>query len=386
MSRVALRNRLLSLAGTAGAVVLLAACGSSSDDGSTTASTASGASTAAGSTADVAAARAAVAPFIGRPSPFPVTDRLLRRPEGATVAYMNGGSPVGTLLWEFLKPAARTMGVEVSQYKAGPAQNVTTDGFDSVVAARPDAVFDGAIDPARWTKQLEQLRAEDVRVIGTAINNGEQYDMDPVQGGRADMERNGKLLANYVVGHMNPEADVVIYDVAELGFTRLISDTFVAEMRRICPSCKVRVSHIPVATIGNTAPNTIVSDLQANPDTNVAVFASDEVQHGLPEALRKAGIEIPTLGYAPDPVNLQYLKDGKETAVLATDLSLSVWTILDQVARELTGQEMTGPQAEGLNVVQFLTPEDVDFDVSHGWTGYPDYPERFAELWGVAGR
>lgn len=384
MSRVAVRNRLLSLAGTAGAVVLLAACGSSSDDGSTTAaSTASGSGSGA---ADVAAARAAVAPFIGRPSPFPVTERLARRPEGATVAYMNGGSPVGTLLWEFLKPAARTMGVEVAQYKAGPAQNVTTDGFDSVVAARPDAVFDGAIDPARWTKQLEQLRADGVTVVGTAINNGEQYGMDPVQGGRADMERNGRLLANYVVGHMNPEADVVIYDVAELGFTRLISDTFVAEMRRICPSCKVRVSHIPVATIGNTAPNTIVSDLQANPDTNVAVFASDEVQHGLPEALRKAGIEIPTLGYAPDPVNLQYLKERKETAVLATDLSLGVWTILDQIARELTGQRLTGPEAEGLNVVQFLTPEDVDFDVSHGWTGYPDYPERFAELWGVSAR
>lgn len=383
MSRVAMRNPLLSLVATAGAVLALAACGSSSDDGAGTGTTSA---SAGGGSADVTGAKAAVAPFIGRPSPFPVTDRLIRRPEGATVAYMNGGSPVGALLWEFLEPAAATMGVEAAQYKAGPGQNVTTDGFDSVVAARPDAVFDGAIDPARWTSQLEQLRADGVKVIGTAIDNGEKYGLEPVQGGRADMERNGRLLANYVVGHMNPEADVVIYDVAELGFTRLISDTFVQEMRTICPDCSVRVSHIPVATIGNTAPNTIVSDLQANSDTNVAVFASDEVQHGLPEALRKAGIEVQTLGYAPDPVNLEYLKEGKETAVLATDLSLSVWTILDQVARELTGQRMTGPQAEGLNVVQFLTPEDITFDVSHGWTGYPDYPERFAELWGVSRR
>lgn len=383
MSRVAMRNPLLSLVATTGAVLALAACGSSSDGKSGTGTTSA---SSGGGSADVTGAKAAVAPFIGRPSPFPVTERLVRRPEGATVAYMNGGSPVGALLWEFLKPAAETMGVEAEQYKAGPGQNVTTDGFDSVVAARPDAVFDGAIDPARWTSQLEQLRADGVKVVGTAIDNGERYRLEPVQGGRADMERNGRLLANYVVGHMNPEADVVIYDVAELGFTRLISDTFVQEMRTICPDCKVRVSHIPVATIGNTAPNTIVSDLQANQDTNVAVFASDEVQHGLPEALRKAGIEIQTLGYAPDPVNLQYLKEGKETAVLATDLSLSVWTILDQVARELTGQRMTGPQAEGLNVVQFLTPDDVTFDVSHGWTGYPDYPERFAELWGVGGR
>jgi hypothetical protein len=27
----------------------------------------------------------------------------------------------------------------------------------------------------------------------------------------------------------------------------------------------------------------------------------------------------------------------------------------------------------------------VTFDPSHGWTGYPDFPQRFAKLWGVDG-
>ncbi len=36
-------------------------------------------------------------------------------------------------------------------------------------------------------------------------------------------------------------------------------------------------------------------------------------------------------------------------------------------------------------VAQFLTKEDVQYDVSKGWTGYPEFAEMFAELWGVKG-
>ena len=49
---------------------------------------------------------------------------------------------------------------------------------------------------------------------------------------------------------------------------------------------------VPVATIGSSAPSRIVSDLQANPDTNVALFANFETATGLPAALRTAGITV----------------------------------------------------------------------------------------------
>ena len=43
----------------------------------------------------------------------------------------------------------------------------------------------------------------------------------------------------------------------------------------------------------------------------------------------------------------------------------------------LTGGGLPGPQA--LAPQQFLTKEDITFDPSKGWTGYPNFAEMFAE-------
>jgi len=116
---------------------------------------------------------------------------------------------------------------------------------------------------------------------------------------------------------------------------------------------------------------------------NIAVFGSNEAAAGLPAALQSAGIEIETLGFAPGPTELQYLNEGKQTVGLGLDLPVLSWTLLDQAAREIVGREVTGREAGGIPVEQFLTQEDITFDPSKGWTGYPDFAERFAKLWGA---
>ena len=59
------------------------------------------------------------------------------------------------------------------------------------------------------------------------------------------------------------------------------------------------------------------------------------------------------------------------------------WTVVDAAARQLVGQTLVGPEAEGLSAYQFLTQDDITFDPSKGWTGYPDFAERFTKLWGT---
>jgi hypothetical protein len=50
---------------------------------------------------------------------------------------------------------------------------------------------------------------------------------------------------------------------------------------------------------------------------------------------------------------------------------------------------MTGQAAEpaAVNddvVVQFLTAKNLKGDVTYGWSGYPDYVERFKAIWANA--
>jgi ribose transport system substrate-binding protein len=332
-----------------------------------------------------AAAEAAIEPYVGQPSAFPVSEPLRETPKGATVAFMDCGTPVCALFWQLLEPAAKTMGVRLTRYEAGSAADTVAAAWDSVVAARPDAVIAAAIDIELWNNQLERLQEADIPVVTTGVLGTAEYGIEAAQISETWSELAGRLMANYVAARFGPDSEVTVYDVPELTFTQLVSEAFQAELPKACSSCSVRVAHIPVATTGNTAPNRIVSDLQAHPETTVIVFASDETQSGLPAALQTAGIEVQTLGLSPSPTNLQYVKEGKEDAVLAVDLPVLAWTLLDQAARRLAGQELKGDEAEGITDMQFLTQGDITFDPSKGWTGYPDFAQRFAKLWGVGG-
>jgi ribose transport system substrate-binding protein len=376
----------LVIAAVLAAALALTACGGgSSSSSSTSASTASNEGSGEGASG-VAKAKESVASYLGKPSAFPVTEALKELPKGATVAYVEAtGTAVGALFWEVLQPAGKEMGVKLLRIKAGSSASTVSSAFDSLVAQKPDAVIVTAIPVELWKNQLKELQAENVPVVTTGVTGTEPFGIEAPQAAEAASELEGKLMANYAVAEMSPEADVAMYDTPELPFTLIVAEAFESELGVACPNCSVRTVQIPITEIGTTAPNTIVSDLQAHPETTIAAFADDEISVGTPTAMQSAGIDVETLGNAPGPTELQYLKEGKQTAALGVDLPVLIWTTLDQAARALTGQKLTGPEAEGLSVVQFLTAEDITFDPSNGWTGYPTFPEMFAKLWGVAG-
>jgi ribose transport system substrate-binding protein len=370
-----------------------AACGGGSDTGSSSATEAEEATSGGeeeGAEEEeggggAAAAKEVVAPFIGQPSPFPVTEDLKEIPKGAKVLYAECGTPICALFYQIMAPAAQTMGIDLERVKAGSAANTVSAAFDTIVSKKPDGVIVPAISIELWKNQLKELQEAEIPVVTTGVTGTEPYGIIAPQAAEASSNLEGELMANYVVAEMNPEANAVVYEVPELPFTTIIAEKFSEELGAICSSCSARTGKISVTEIGTTAPNTVVSDLQANPDTNVAAFATGESTAGLPAALQAAGIEVETLNNSPGPTELQYVKEGKETAALGFDLPVLSWTLIDQIAREMVGQELSGPEAEGIPVLQFLTKEDLQYDVSKGWTGYPDFAERFAKLWGVGG-
>lgn len=364
--------------------LLITACGGGSGDSTSTGTTQS--SEMEGTTSSTAAMEKVIAPYVGQPSQFPVTEDLTKVPTGAKFVWAESGTPLDAEFGMLAEAAAKTMGVDLKRVKVGTSASSVSAGFDTIVALKPDAVLVPSISIELWSKQLKELQESNVPVVTAGVTGAEKYGIVTPQIAENYSELAGKLMANYVVAKMNPKANVAFYEVPELPFTSIMAEEFVAQLEAICPECSARVVQIPVATIGNTAPTAIVSDLQANPETDVVVFAADSTQNGLAPALAEAGIEVETLGAGPGPENLQGVKEGKETAVLAGDHGVMVWSMIDQAARELAGQKLTGLQAEGLGIdMQFLDQKEVTFDPSKGWSGYPDYPERFAKLWGVQG-
>jgi ribose transport system substrate-binding protein len=381
------RNLALVVALVAGLALAggLAGCGGSGKSTSSSSPTAVAAVNSSGASGSAAGAATALAPYTGQPSTFPVVDKLAKDPKGATIAYMDCGLPYCALFYKLMSPAASMLGVKLERVDAGKAANTVNAAFDTVIAQKPAAVIVTSINIQLWANKLRQLRAEGVHVVTTGVTGVGAYGVAAPQAAEAISRLAGKLLADYVAAKFGAGQKVVLYAVPELPFTEVIASAFKATLPRVCPNCSERQVPIAAATIGNTAPSTIVSDLQSHAGTTVAVFASDESGLGVPSALKAAGLSVKTIGWAPVPANLEYVRAGEETATLGVDTAVLSYELIDQAAREITGQSLSGQEAKGITDQQFLTQKDIAFNPSNGWTGYPDFARRFAELWGVGG-
>jgi ribose transport system substrate-binding protein len=364
---------LVLTAAAVASVIALAACGSGGDGDDQEITRGS---------ADVAAAQNVLAPYTGKPSAFPVDQPLREKPPaGTTVAYLQCVTPVCGLFGEIIPAAAKTMGVELTIVKAGASADSLQAAADSIIARKPTAVVIPAVEPSTISPQLSKLDASKTPVSANGIMNPERYGIGADQFNNAAALQAGKILAAWVVKTKGDEADAVFYKTPELSFNAFIEQGFKEELSALCHSCKVRSVVVPVSTIGNNAPARVVSDLQSNPKTNVAVFGTLEAAVGLPAAMRTAGLDTTVTGFGPNPSNLQDIESGGITSGLGLDFPVMVWTQLDAAMRLATGQPLTDGEKAGIPPLQMLEGKDITFDPSKGFSGYPDFAQRFGRLW-----
>jgi ribose transport system substrate-binding protein len=335
---------------------------------------------AANAKADVAAAKAGIEPFL-EPSGFPVTEPLAKLPTGSRLAIIDCGSPICGLFADLAAAPAKELGMTTTRIKAGTTADGVASAFDTVLADDYDGVFVPAIDPALWAKPLDELNAAGIPVATSGI-----IGLDPskvVAAGAAEPSQrsSGVLMADWVTEQTGDDTNAVFYTTPELSFSATINEGFLAEMKKVCDGCTVRTVEIPVAQFGSGAPQIVVDDLLAHPDTTVAAFAVGEQTIGLPSALKAADLQVTTLLNSPDPSVLQGIKDGDYTAGVGVDLPVLTWSMIDSLARGITKQDIGQPIKDDELVRQILTADNLPADVSKGWTGYPDFAQRFAALW-----
>lgn len=358
--------------------VLLTGCSNAASGGSQTADPANVA-------AGKAAAAKAIAPYVGQPSAFPNLEPLAALPKGANIAFVGQGTPFSAVLYELLQGAAQVMGVRVTQYDAGHAADTINTAFNAILASKPAAVIDAGIDFKLWKTQFAQLKDANIPVVTAGVTGTEAYGIQGPQAAEPYSKLSGSLVADYVTAKLGTNAQVVVYTIPELEFTGASAEAIKSELAKVCPECTMRTVSVPIATIGNSAPSTIVRDLQSHPDSTVGIFPNNEVSTGLSAALSAAGIHFTIVGVAPGPRELQSIKNGDQMVGLALDTPVFAWGLLDQAARLIDGQKLTGYELAGIPVQQFLRTADITFDPSRGWNGYPGFAQRYATIWGVKG-
>lgn len=333
--------------------------------------------------ANVAAAQAALVAYTGKPSAFPVSDPLPQKlPAGKKFVFLQCGTPFCALAGMSLQAAVVAIGGKFTKIDAGTSASTAQVAASSALALKPDAVF-MTVDPALFGGGLKALSAAGIKVVSISLaKDVKPFGITFNYIGAPEVEADGKLMADWVIAHNGAKSNVVFYGLPAFDFSGPLQQAFGDELKANCSSCSVRNVAIDAATIGTTAPATIVSDLQAHPSTKVAVFVSLQIAQGLPAAMKAAGLSgITTIGRGPTPANLQDIKSGGLTAGLAIDAAVSTWTAVDAAARLIEGAAPTASEQAGDLDRQFLVQKDITFDPTDGWVGYPDFTKRFATLW-----
>jgi ribose transport system substrate-binding protein len=334
--------------------------------------------------ADVEAAKALVENYSGHPSRFPITEPLLKKPTGKKIAVVDCGSPICGIFADIAEAPAKELGMMTTRIKSGTTADGVATAFDTVLDGHFDGVFVPALAPSLWDRYLDKLNAAHVAVVASGIIGLDPAKVPVAIAAEPSALVSAAVMADWAVARDGSKLNTVFYTTPEISFIALIATNFVKEVKARCPTCQARIVEIPVAAFGNKAPSIVVDDLLAHPKTTSAVFAVGEQAIGLASALKTADIKLPIFLNSPDPSTLAQIQDGTYEAGFGSDLALMSWMAVDSLARLTTGQAPSEGARKDELVVQVLHAADLKGDLSRGWSGYPDFPQRFKALWANA--
>lgn len=372
---ITLRSAALIAAGA----LLLTSCASTEPD------TAEQTSAGSGSSAAVDAANEFLEPWLGGTDKNLLIDEPLSAAiaPGTRVVYLDVGTPVSAVMWNNLQAPAELLGLDLERVETGRDAQSINAAMNSVVELAPDGVINITLDPIFFEGQIEQLVDLGIPIVSGSVMNTVEFGLPEAFNGPDWMTLNGEVLGAAAISRSGGAEEFVFYNVPEFPFSSYELDGAQTRMADLCPDCTLRVVDIPIAELGSTASDRVVSDLQANPQTEYFIAAVDEVQIGLPQKLSLAGLDVDGIAMWPAPPNYEQISSGDQDATLSVDLNLMMWTVLDQLLREMNGDAYEWPDAQtrASTLTRITDASNAPDDPVTGYIAIDDYPDRFAANW-----
>ena len=380
------RPRVRGLAAILGALVLalaFAACGGDDSSSSSSASSSSGGSS-ADAGAGVAKAEAALAPYKAAPTKITLTEPLKSKPPGGkTVVMLGTNDPNNQKLQKGLQELAALVGWNYSTVSYDPANPATfNQAVDTALSKNPDYLAEAGIPltpavikkvqdaGAKWV--LTSVHPVDVK--GPVIVDANAYANDQLM---------GKVLADWFIADSKGKGNIVIEHVPAYPILGGFTDGFQAEVKALCPDCKVKIQNITIPDLtAGKVPSVMVSALRSNPDADYVGFDVGPFAAGIESALAAAGMKdkVKIIGEAADEAAIAGLKSGKQAAWTGFDPVYSTRVMMDAMFRDSLGMPID-QEKSGLQTTQILTKDNVG-DIT-SWSEPKDALDQFKQLWQI---
>ena len=361
-----------------------AACGS--DDNSSDSSASGGGATSSGGGEGVATAQERLKPFEATPTEITIKEPLKGAPPaGKTIVMLGTNDPNNQKLQKSLKNLAAMAKWNYAVVSYDPANPATFNAaIDTAITKKANYIAEAGIPltPAMIKKAQDAgakwvlTSVHPVEVKDPIIVDANAYEND---------EQMGKVLADFFVSDSKGKGNVVIEHVPAYPILDGFTDGFQAEVKELCPDCKVKIQEITIPDLtAGKVPSVMVSALRSNPDANYVAFDVGPFAAGIDAALASAGLsqKVKVIGEAADEAGIAALKSGKHTAWTGFDPVYSTYVMMDAMFRDSLGMPID-QKASALQTTQILTKDNVG-SVGDTWGEPKDALDQFKKLWGIS--
>jgi ribose transport system substrate-binding protein len=360
------------------ASLALAACGSSSKSGGS-ATSASSATTAAGKSE----AQKLVDQF-SSPVAWPGPGDAFKPVAGKKLTVIICGSQGITCVrvGNGVKAAGAALGYKVTVVDGQSDPTVWNQAIKNAVAQKTDGIALAAVPPVLVAGAIKSATAAGIPIAaGLSTAGPAQVKANP---NRPDIARaNAAQLAVMSGG----KANVLSIRDDEFPETKLTADLLPAELKKLCPDCKVaKEISFTLALASQRLASNVTQALRNDPSINYITTPFDTVnvfvQQGIAAAGKKGKVKI--VGVGGDPPSVQAIKAGDEVSSFGEPGEWVGWDLVDGMARIFAKQSvppLDKATESNYNVPQRYITADTPLD-PQGWQGGFDYQSKFKQLWG----
>jgi hypothetical protein len=304
-----------------------------------------------------------------------------------TAVYLNNGTPIAGLFQAGLQAASEAAGIKFVNVDTGTDAQSINSALNSVVEMQPDIVFDQSVDARFFQDQLTQLQEQGAAIVYGGQLNAEEFGLRDSLGGAGSIEVNSEVLANAAIQlTCGTATEFVMYSIPEIPASEIQNEAVPAALAELCPECTLRIVDISIAD--PSPADKIVSDLQANPQTEFFITLADQYQIGLQDKAQLAGLTNAFgVGQSSLPQNIQQIADGTEVAGYVVDFNMFMWLQVDEGLRTMQGMEVPyldgewDAAAKAISHIVTIRNAD-DYLTPAGYVALDGFEDQFLELWG----
>jgi ribose transport system substrate-binding protein len=312
---------------------------------------------------------------------------------GKTIWYLSSALsvPLEQNVFKGLRQAAASVGAKAIGFDSKGQVTEYTRAIGQAIATKAAAIVVGLVVPSLVGPAIEDARKAGIPVLTlNTTNAGQPLPPGTPRGVVAAVTQSysypGRVEAAYVAADSGGKADAVYIVSRDAHDTKFGERAFVAEFKRVCPKCKLKVVDIPISQ-WTSLTTRVPSILAADPKVNYLVLIYDAmVLYAYPAVLTAGAqdrVKIVTFNGSPSVMKL--LAQGK---VVAADVGGANvwfgWAIADQAFRVIAGArpvvDIKVPQRlfdrKNIRSINLKAPEST-------WYSHVNFRQVYKKLWGV---